>query len=83
MLSGLDKGTEVSIGGLVCTSGIGGIYPKGLIIGKISDIQDSEHDISLNAVIEPGVKITELEDIFVITDFKEQGVSDVDDGDQQ
>ncbi len=83
MLSGLDKGTEVSIGGLVCTSGIGGIYPKGLIIGKISDIQDSEHDISLNAVIEPGVKITELEDIFVITDFKEQGVSDVGDGDQQ
>lgn len=78
MLSGLDKSTKVSVGGIVCTSGIGGIYPKGLIIGKISDVQDNDYDISLNAVIDPGVNITELEDIFIITDFKEQGVSDID-----
>lgn len=82
MLSGLDKSTSVSIGGIVCTSGIGGIYPKGLIIGKVSDIQDNEYDISLNAVIDPGVDITELEDVFIITDFKEQGVSNLDDKDE-
>ncbi len=82
ILSGLDKSTNVSIGGIVCTSGIGGIYPKGLIIGKVSDIQDNEYDISLNAVIDPGVDVTELEDVFVITDFKEQGVSDIDNKDE-
>lgn len=78
MLSGLDKSTKISVGGIVCTSGIGGIYPKGLIVGKVVDIQDNDYDISLNAVIEPGVNISELEDVFVITDFKEQGISDVD-----
>lgn len=79
MLSGLDKSTQISIGGIVSTSGIGGIYPKGLIIGRIVDITENDYDISLNAIIEPGVSITELEDIFVITDFKEQGISDIDD----
>lgn len=78
MLSGLDKSTQISVGGIVSTSGIGGIYPKGLIIGRIVDITDNDYDISLNAIIEPGVDITELEDIFVITDFKEQGISDID-----
>lgn len=79
MLSGLDKSTQISVGGIVSTSGIGGIYPKGLIIGRIVDITENDYDISLNAIIEPGVSITELEDIFVITDFKEQGISDIDD----
>lgn len=78
MLSGLDKSTKISVGGIVCTSGIGGIYPKGLIVGRVTDIQDNDYDISLNAIIEPSVNVSELEDVFVITDFKEQGISDVD-----
>ncbi len=78
MLSGLDKATQISVGGIVSTSGIGGIYPKGLIIGKVVDIRENDYDISINAVIEPGVNISELEDVFVITDFKEQGISDID-----
>lgn len=77
MLSGLEKSTQVSVGGIVCTLGIGGVYPKGLIIGKISEIAESEHDISFNAIVEPTIDITELEDVFVITDFEGQGVNNV------
>lgn len=76
MLSGLDKNTKIAVGGIVCTSGIGGVYPKGLIIGKVSEIADSRYDISVNAVIVPTVKPEELEDVFVITDFDEQGITD-------
>lgn len=74
LFSGLDKTTNVAVGGQVCTSGLGGIYPKGLIIGKISEITDSKYDASVNAVIEPTIDITELEDVFVITDFEEQEI---------
>ena len=79
LFSGLEKNTGVSVGSIVCTSGIGGIYPKGLIIGKISEIIDSKYDASVNAVIVPTVDITELENVFVITDFDEQGITAVDD----
>lgn len=74
LFSGLDKTTGVAIGGQVCTSGLGGIYPKGLIIGKISEITDSKYDASVNAVIEPSIDLAALEDVFVITDFDEQEI---------
>lgn len=76
LFSGLDKTTEVAVGGQICTSGLGGIYPKGLIIGKISEITDSKYDASVNAVIEPGIDLAELEDVFVITDFDEKAIED-------
>ena len=77
LFAGLDKTTNVAVGGQVCTSGIGGIYPKGLIIGKISEITDSKYDASVNAVLEPVIDLTELEDVFVITDFEEQDIADI------
>lgn len=81
LFSGLDKTTNVAVGGQICTSGLGGIYPKGLIIGKISSITDGKYDASVNAVIEPSIDLTELEDVFVITDFEEQNIGDGDEAD--
>ncbi len=76
MMSNLSKDTAISEGGIVCTSGIGGIYPKDLIIGEVENVQESGKDISLVAVINPGVKINELTDIFVVTDFAGKGAAD-------
>lgn len=69
MMANLSKDTDISAGGIVCSSGVGGIYPKDLILGKVENVQESGKDISYVAVINPGVKINELTDIFVITDF--------------
>ncbi len=77
MLAGLERMTAVSPGGLVVTSGIGGVYPKGLIIGSVKQVQESEYDLTSYAVITPGVDITALEDVFVITDFSGQGIEQI------
>lgn len=69
MMANLSKDTDISAGGIVCSSGIGGIYPKNLILGTIENVQESGKDISYIAVINPGVKINELTDIFVIKNF--------------
>ena len=69
MMANLSKTTEISTGGVVCSSGIGGIYPKDLILGTVENVQESGKDVSFVAVVVPGVKISELTDIFVITDF--------------
>ncbi len=74
ILSGLERTTGVTPGGIILTSGIGGLYPKGLIIGTVSEVCESNYDLSNYAVIEPGVNIKELEDVFVITDFEGQGI---------
>ena len=59
-------------GGIVCTSGVGGIFPRDLIIGTIVDVVDGTVDISASAVIEPGIDISKLTDVFIITSFDGQ-----------
>ncbi len=72
MLSGLDGNSVVTSGGIVCTSGIGGIYPRGLIIGTVVSVEADEANVSSNAIIEPDIDITTLQDVFIITDFGEK-----------
>lgn len=71
-LSGLSRTTAIAPEGIVCTSGVGGIYPRDLIIGTVSEILNDEHDISSYAVLEPGVDIASLQDVFIITEFEGQ-----------
>lgn len=68
-LSGLDKNTAVSKGGIVCTSGTGGIFPKDLIIGTVDAVEQSKTDISANAVLEPAANSKDISSCFVITSF--------------
>lgn len=72
-LSGLSRSSSITPGGIIVTSGIGATYPKGLIIGTVSEVNESSYDLSSYAVIEPGVDISQLEDVFVVTEFKGQG----------
>ncbi len=77
ILAGLERTTAVSPGGLILTSGIGGTYPKGLIIGTVSEVCQSTYDLTSYAVITPGVDVREIEDLFVITDFEGQGIEEI------
>lgn len=75
ILSGLSRSSSITPGGIIVTSGIGGTYPKGLIIGTVSEVNESLYDLSSYAVIEPGVNISQLENVCVITEFAGQGVN--------
>lgn len=71
-MPGLPSSTAVTSGGIVCTSGVGGIFPRDLIIGSVVDIVDGTVDISASAIIEPGVDFGEITDVFIITEFDGQ-----------
>lgn len=74
-LSGLDRNTSIAAGGIVCTTGVGGVYPRDLIVGTVKEVKNEDSDISSYAVIEPSADIANLEDALIITDFNGQGVS--------
>ncbi len=76
-LSGLKRDTSITPDGIVCTSGIGGIYPADLIIGIVEEVKNDTTNISSYAVIKSPVNFSELRDVFVITDFRGMGVGDV------
>ncbi|MBR4858912.1 MAG: rod shape-determining protein MreC [Clostridia bacterium] len=71
-MPGLASSTAVTAGGIVCTSGVGGIFPRDLIIGNIVDVVDGTVDISASAIIEPGMDFAEITDVFIITSFDGQ-----------
>jgi len=48
------------------TSGLGGIYPKGLKIGTLTQIIDAQNITERYAVIEPSVDFSKLETVLVI-----------------
>ncbi|MBQ8084292.1 MAG: rod shape-determining protein MreC, partial [Clostridia bacterium] len=74
-LSGLDRKTKVSKGSVIATAGVGGIYPRDLIIGTVREIQNDEKDISAYAVIEPNIDVTQLTEALIMTGFEGQGVA--------
>lgn len=53
---------------LIETSGIGGIYPKGILIGKISQIFESKNITDRYAIVKTAVDFSKLETVLVIID---------------
>ncbi len=75
-LPGLTKESKIASGGVVCTLGIGGIFPKDLIVGTVTEVDKSKTDISYYAKIESNVDVAKINDVFVITDFQGQGIKE-------
>lgn len=68
----LARSCSVAIGDYVITSGEG-IFPKGLLIGKIESIGNDKYNTSIYATVTPFVNIGELRQVMVITNFDGQG----------
>ncbi|ODU58109.1 MAG: rod shape-determining protein MreC [Clostridium sp. SCN 57-10] len=68
-LSYLKNDADVKPGDLVETSGYGGMYPKGLLLGRVLEFKPEAHGISSYAVLEPVVPLNELRSVFVVKDF--------------
>ena len=72
-LSGLDASTSVVGGGIVCTSGAGGVFPDGLLIGQVKAVHNDSVSSGYYAEIKPFAELSKVSDVFVITSFEGQG----------
>ncbi len=57
---------EIQYGDLVITSGLGGVFPRGINIGRVSKILYQEYDTSLTIELEPIIDFSRLEYVFVL-----------------
>ncbi|MDF2523084.1 MAG: mreC [Clostridiales bacterium] len=57
---------DIMVGDAIETSGIGGIYPKGIIIGKVKEVRKSSNELNKYAVIEPAVDFRRLEEVIIL-----------------
>ena len=56
-------------GDLVLTSGLGGYYPEGLVIGSVEEVITDDSGAMDYALLTPAANFDELTEVFVITDF--------------
>ncbi len=58
----------VVAGDVVETSGLGGIYPDGLVVGKVARVERKDADPFQAAVVESAVALDKLERLYVLAD---------------
>ena len=58
---------------MVITSGMGGIYPAGLLIGEIEEVLPESDGMTLYGVVKPYADLSRLSQVLVITEFSGQG----------
>jgi hypothetical protein len=71
-LSYLPRDSAAKADDIITTTGIGGIYPKDLIIGQIEEVAPDAQGLSLYAVVRPMAEIRTIHDVLVITQFEGQ-----------
>lgn len=57
---------EVESGDLIITSGSGGIFPKGLTIGRVIKVVRAEHSLFQDVTVAPAVDFSRLEEVLVL-----------------
>ena len=58
--------TDVAIGDVLVTSGLGGVYPKGLPVGRVLRVEEIPGDLFKSIEIKPSVNFSKLEEVLVI-----------------
>jgi rod shape-determining protein MreC len=64
---------EISFGDLVVTNGIGGVYPGGINIGRVSSVYYQDYEISMEVEMESVIDFSRLEYVFVIGKGEQDG----------
>jgi rod shape-determining protein MreC len=60
------RGGDVKLGDVVITSGLGGVYPKGLRVGEVVELLDPGGGLLQTATLRPAVDFGRLEQVFVM-----------------
>ena len=67
----VEKGLDVEVGDQVITSGTDGIFPKGLMLGRVSSVKNAGESTLFQAIeVEPEVDLQGLEKVLIVLSEK-------------
>jgi len=58
---------DVAVGDLVVTSGMGGVFPKGIPIGRLTAVERRSGALFQEASLQPTVDLSRLEEVLILT----------------
>lgn len=69
-LSYVNKDSQIVRGDTVETSGFGGLFPKGIVLGRVEEVKSEAHGITKYAILSPVVDLSNINHVLVIKEFK-------------
>jgi rod shape-determining protein MreC len=64
---------DIIEGDLLVTSGTDGVFPRGLPVGKVTELERNVHGLFQDARVLPAVDVTRLEELLVVTSWERTG----------
>ncbi len=61
---------DVQAGDFLLSSGLGGIFPRGVAVGTVSKVKKKQFGISQEIEVKPAVDFTKLEEVMIVLDQK-------------
>jgi rod shape-determining protein MreC len=65
VLGHLRNAQEVPSRSRVLTSGLGGVFPKGIVVGTLLDVRKDDNGLACEGEVQPAVDFSTLEDVFI------------------
>ena len=69
-LTYLSEGAQMFVGDTVLTSGKGGAFPSGIVVGTVTEILEEAGGQNSYGVVKPSCELDTLSQVFVIKDFQ-------------
>lgn len=69
-LTHLQSDADIAVGDRILTSGIGSVYPRGLILGTVIEVNYDESLRSKYAIVKPYAEISGLTSVMVVTSYE-------------
>lgn len=65
-VTGVDKTSKVEVGNIIKTSGLGGMFPRGIYIGTVKEIENDKYDLSKTLYVETKQNFDEIHYVTVL-----------------
>ncbi|HDG68261.1 MAG TPA: rod shape-determining protein MreC [candidate division Zixibacteria bacterium] len=67
-------GEDVAPGDRIVTSGYGGVFPPGLLIGYVSEVSEPEGSMFKKIEVQPAAKLNRFEEVFVLVEIPQDSI---------
>jgi len=67
----IGKTSNIEKGNLLISSGLGSIFPKGLMLGRVINITENKSELFQDITVKPAVDFSKLEEVLVIKNIRE------------
>jgi rod shape-determining protein MreC len=67
MMKYVDRSEDIKAGDTIVSAGVDGIFPRGLLVGRVARVSQEGPGLFLNVEVSPAVDFRKLEQVLVLT----------------